>query len=131
MKRSFRMVVAAAAATAVFATTGPHVIFASRAQASRPVAQAVAPAKPAAEKARLAARADALDDWVTALTAEMNKATGQAKIDAMARVLTALVQHRTMMLDEIKMMQDDLDAQHEMITQMVHRGARTPAPAPK
>jgi len=77
----------------------------------------------------VAARAAALDDWATALTVEMNKATGQAKIDAMARLLTALVQHRSMMLEEMKMMQDDLDAQHEAMQRMMRRGSGAPGPA--
>ena len=60
---------------------------------------------------------------MTALTAETNKATGQAKIDAMARLLTALVEHRSMMLQEMKIMQDDLHAQHAAMQQMMHRPA--------
>jgi hypothetical protein len=75
------------------------------------------------------ARAAALDDWATALTVEMNKATGQAKIEAMARLLNALVQHRAMMVEEMKMMQDDLDAQHEAMRRMMHRGSGAQAPA--
>lgn len=125
MKSSFRMFAAAAALVAV---TIPHVALAAGAQASRVTPPATA-AKPSDERARIAARADALDDWVTALTVEMNKATGQAKIDAMARVLTALVQHRSMMMEEMKMMQDDLDAQHDAMRRMVHRGSGASVPA--
>jgi hypothetical protein len=59
----------------------------------------------------------------------MNKATGQAKIEAMARLLNALVQHRSMMVEQIKMLQDDLDAQHAAMQRMMHRGPGAPAPA--
>lgn len=122
MKSSFRVFAAAAALAAV---TVPHVALAAGAQASRGSAPAAA-TKSYDERARVNARAIALDDWATALTVQMNKATGQAKIDAMERLLSALVQHRSMMLEEMKMMQDDLDAQHEAMLRMMHRGTTGP-----
>jgi hypothetical protein len=72
------------------------------------------------------AKAAAMDDWVNSLTAEMNKATGQAKIDAMARLLSALVQHRAMMLEEMKSMQDDLDVQHELVAKLSKAAPKKP-----
>jgi hypothetical protein len=117
-----------AAAAALVALTVPHTVLAAGAQASKGSAPAAA-AKPSDERARVTARATALDDWATALTGEMNKATGEAKIEAMARLLNALVQHRAMMVEEMKMMQDDLDAQHEAMQRMMHRGTGAPAPA--
>jgi hypothetical protein len=126
MKSSFRMF---AAAAALMALTVPQSVLAAGAQASKGSAPPAAAAKAADERARITARATALDDWATALTVEMNKATGQAKIDAMARLLNALVQHRSMMVEEIKMMQDDLDAQHEAMQRMMHRGSGALAPA--
>ncbi len=119
MKSSFRMF---AAAAVVVALTVPQPVLAAGAQASKGSAPAAAVAKAAQERARITARATALDDWATALTVEMNKATGQAKIDAMALLLNALVQHRAMMVEEMKMMQDDLDAQREAMQRMMHRG---------
>jgi len=84
MKASLRMV---AAAAALVALTVPHPILAAGTQASKGSPPSTAAAKAADGRARVAARAAALDDWATALTVEMNKATGQAKIDAMARLL--------------------------------------------
>jgi hypothetical protein len=124
MKSSFRMF---AAAAALVALAVPQPLLAAGAQASKSSAPPTA-AKAADERARITARATALDDWATALTVEMNKATGQAKLEAMARLLNALVQHRAMMVEEIKMMQDDLDAQNEAMQRMMHRGSSAPAP---
>lgn len=126
MKSSFRMF---AAAAALVALALPQPLLAAGAQASKGSAPPSAVAKAADERARVTARATALDEWATALTVEMNKATGQAKIEAMARVLNALVQHRAMMVEEMRLMQDDLDAQHEAIQRMMHRGSGAPAPA--
>jgi hypothetical protein len=126
MKSSFRMF---AVTAALVAFTAPQPVLAAGAQASKGSAAPTAAAKAADERARVTARAAALDDWATALTVEMNKATGQAKIEAMARLLNALVQHRAMMVEEMKMMQDDLDAQHEAMRRMMHRGSGAQAPA--
>ncbi len=126
MRSSFRMF---AAAAALVALTAPQPVLAAGVQASKSSAPPAAAAKAADERARITARATALDDWATALTVEMNKATGQAKIDAMARLLNALVQHRAMVAEEMKMMQDDLDAQHEAMQRMMRRGSGAPAPA--
>jgi hypothetical protein len=112
-----------AATAALVAFTAPQSVLAAGAQASKGSAPPTAAAKAADERARVTARAAALYDWATALTVEMNKATGQAKIEAMARLLNALVQQRAMMVEEMKMMQDDLDAQHEAMQRMMHRGS--------
>ena len=95
----------ASAAWSAFAAPVPQTTGRDRVMA--PPAQS-APADPAAKQRRdTMMRAMAIDDQVTALTAEMNKATGQAKIDTMARLLTALVEHRSMMTQEMRMMQED------------------------
>src|SRR4051812_24684649 len=61
-----------------------------------PPAQAAPVDPPARPRTDTMMRAMAMDDQVNALTDQMNKATGQAKVDAMARLLTALVEHRSM-----------------------------------
>jgi len=126
MKSSFRKF---AASAALVALTFPQPLLAACAQASKGLSPTTAAAKAADERALVTARATALDEWATALTVEMNKATGQAKIEAMARLLNALVQHRSMMVEQIKMLQDDLDAQHAAMQRMMHRGPGAPAPA--
>jgi len=62
----------------------------------------------------------------------MNTATGQERIDAMARLLTALVEQRSMMMREMKMMQDDADARQDAMQrmcQMMGRGMTSAPPA--
>lgn len=74
----------------------------------------------AAPQADMMSRPMAMNDGeVAKLTEEMNHATGQTKIDAMAKLLTVLVQDRAMMLDQMKTMQH----MHEMMMQGgMHRG---------
>jgi hypothetical protein len=100
--------------------------------AAAPPAQA-APVDPQArQRTDTMMRAMAMNDQINALTDQMNKATGQAKVDAMARLLTALVEQRSMMMREMKMMQDNLDAEHESMQhmhQMMGRGMSNTPPA--
>ena len=73
----------------------------------------------------------AMDDQVSALTDQMNTATGQERIDAMARLLTALVEQRSMMMREMDMMQDAAARQDAMqrMCQMMGRGMTSAPPA--
>lgn len=81
------------------------------------IALGAAPPAPAAqhqtlEKTQMAmaammARGMAGNEEIARLTAEMNKATGDARIDAMARLLTALATQHTMMMRYMQMMHDD------------------------
>lgn len=100
--------------------------------AAAPPAQA-APVDPSARpRTDMRMRPMAMDDQVTALTDQMNKATGQERIDAMARLLTALVEQRSMMMREMKMMQDDADARQDAMQrmcQMMGRGMTSAPPA--
>lgn len=50
-------------------------------------------------------RMEAMDAEVARLAADMNQATGQAKVDAMARVINAMVEQRTAMRSMMEEMQ--------------------------
>ena len=97
-----------------------------------PPAQAAPVDPPASQRTGMRMRPMAMDDQVTALTDQMNKATGQERIDVMARLLTALVEQRSMMMREMKMMQADADARQEAMKnmcQMMGRGMGNAPPA--
>jgi hypothetical protein len=82
---------------------------------------ATAPARsqaPAAPQMSMMAQSAAHDAEIAKLTEQMNHATGQAKVDAMAQLLNALVQDRATMHDQMQMMQ------HMHETMMQGRGAR-------
>jgi hypothetical protein len=137
MNNHLRMLMVGAALSLVAAGGSPAIAM-PRGQATAhdhsaaPPAQA-APVDPLArERTDTRMRAMAMDDQVTALTEQMNKATGQARIDAMARLLTALVEQRSMMMREMKTMQDDADARHDTMQhmcQMMDRGMTNATPA--
>ena len=100
--------------------------------AAAPPAQAVPVDPPARQRTDMRMRPMAMDDQVSALTDQMNTATGQERIDAMARLLTALVEQRSMMMREMKMMQDDADARQDAMQrmcQMMGRGMTSAPPA--
>jgi len=86
--------------------------------AAAPPAQ-VAPVDPQAkQRTGMRMRPMAMDDQVSALTDQMNTATGQERIDAMARLLTALVEQRSMMMREMDMMQDAAAARQDAMQRM-------------
>jgi hypothetical protein len=137
MNNHLRMLMAGAALSLIAAGASPAMAMpggqaTAHDHAAAPPAQA-APVDPAARpRTDTMMRAMAIDEEITALTDQMNKATGQARIDAMTRLLTTLVQHRSMMMQEMKMMQDDLDAEHEAMQhmrQMMGRGMSNTPPA--
>jgi len=75
---------------------------------------ATAPARsqaPAAPQMSMMAQSAAHDAEIAKLTEQMNHATGQAKVDAMAQLLNALVQDRAAMHEQMQMMQH----MHEMM----------------
>jgi hypothetical protein len=78
-------------------------------------AQSQAPANP---QMNMMAQSAARDAEISKLTEQMNHATGQAKVDAMAQLLNVLVQDRAAMHGQMQMMQH----MHEMMMQ--GRGAR-------
>jgi hypothetical protein len=62
----------------------------------------------------------AMDGQLKALVAEMNQATGEAKITAMAKLLTALVEQRTQMREQMMTrMQGEMQDRGQMMTQMM------------
>jgi hypothetical protein len=126
----------AGAAMALIAASPAIAMPRGQATAHDHTAASPAPAAPVDPTARQRTdtmmRAMAMDDQLNALTDQMNKATGQAKVDAMARLLTTLVEQRSMMMREMKMMQDNLDAEHESMQhmhQMMGRGMSNTPPA--
>jgi hypothetical protein len=136
MNIHLRMLTAGAAMSLIVASSPVMAMPRGQATAHDHTAASPAPAAPADPPARQRTdtmmRAMAMDDQVNALANQMNKATGQAKVDAMARLLTALVGHRSMMMREMKMMRDDLDAEHEAMQrmrQMMGRGMSNAPPA--
>ena len=68
--------------------------------ATPPQPQAAAP-----PQMNMMAQLAAHDAEIAKLTEQMNHATGQAKIDAMAQLLNALVQDRAAMHEQMQMMQ--------------------------
>jgi hypothetical protein len=95
----------------------------------------VAPAAPATQahpqampQMNMMAQADARDAEIAKLSQQMNHATGQAKVEAMAQLLNVLVQDRAGMRDQMRMMQH----MHEMMMQgpMNHGEMHGTAPAP-
>lgn len=72
---------------------------------------------PAAPQMSMMAQSAAHDAEIAKLAEQMNHATGQAKVDAMAQLLNALVQDRATMHDQMQTMQH----MHEMMMQ--DRGA--------
>jgi len=90
-----------------------------------PAAQANPQAMPHTD---MMARSVAMSGEIARLTEEMNHATGQAKVEAMAQLLNVLVQDRARMLDQMTMMQH----MHEMMMQGGgnHGDAHGQAPAP-
>lgn len=68
---------------------------------------------PATPHMNMMAQAAAQDTEIAKLTEQMNRSTGQAKVEAMAQLLNALVQDRTRMHDQMQMMQH----MHEMMMQ--------------
>ena len=110
LSRSFAaMIVAAGLALPAMVMAAPQGdIWLHHDHAKAPASTAQSAAPRATTRGDLMARMDALDERIKTLTADMNMFVGDLKVQAMASLLTAIVERQSLMRDEVTYMRDGM-----------------------